>query len=61
MRAMGPNLRLVAGAALFGLWLYLFLLGRTAGGAIHLLLPAALALVPWKSAAPGADRKEPSR
>lgn len=56
---MRQNLRLLAGAALLGAWLYLFLLGRTAGGTIHLLLVAALALLPWRSRAAGAERKEP--
>ena len=48
MRRMSPLLRLVAAAAALGLWLALFVLGRTAGGAIHLLPVAALALVLWR-------------
>ena len=55
---MRQNLRLLAGAALLGAWLYLFLLGRTAGGSIHLLLVAALAILPWRS---HLERKEPPR
>lgn len=47
MASMSPYLRLVAAAAALGLWLALFFLGRTAGGAIHILPVAALALVLW--------------
>ncbi len=47
---MPPLVRLLAAAAALGLWLALFLLGRTAGGAIHLLPLAALALVAWRPA-----------
>ena len=50
MRRMSPLLRLFAAAAL-GLWLAFFFLGRTAGGALHLLLLAALALLLWRPAA----------
>lgn len=42
---MPPLVRLLAAAAALGLWLALYFLGRTAGGAIHLLPLAALALV----------------
>jgi len=42
--------RLLAAAAALGLWLALFFLGRTAGGAIHLLPLAALTLVLWRPA-----------
>ena len=48
---MRPLARLIAAAAALGLWLALFFLGRTAGGAIHLLPVAALALVLWRPAA----------
>ena len=41
---MRPLARLIAAAAALGLWLALYFLGRTAGGAIHLLPVAALAL-----------------
>ncbi len=58
---MGQNLRLLAGAALVGAWLYLFLLGRTAGGMIHLLPVAALAILPWRIRAAGTEPKEPPR
>jgi hypothetical protein len=45
MRAVPPFLRIAAAAAALGLWLALFFLGRTAGGAIHLLPLAAVLLV----------------
>lgn len=48
MWTMVSVLRLLAAAAALGLWLALFFLGRTAGGAIHLLPAAALALVVWR-------------
>lgn len=48
---MIPLLRLFAAATAIGLWLALFFLGRTAGGAIHLLPLAALALVFWRPVA----------
>lgn len=48
---MAPLVRLLAAAAALGLWLALFFLGRTAGGAIHLLPLAALTLVLWRPAA----------
>ncbi len=51
MRRMSPLLRLFAAAAALGLWLAFFFLGRTAGGALHLLLLAALALLLWRPAA----------
>lgn len=49
---MRPLARLLAAGAAVGLWLALFFLGRTAGGAIHLLPLAALALLLWPPAAP---------
>ena len=48
---MRPLARLIAAAAALGLWLALFFLGRTAGGAIHLLSVAVLVLVLWRPAA----------
>lgn len=50
MRAMPAFLRLFAAAAALGLWLALDFLGRTAGGAIHLLPLAALVLILWRPA-----------
>lgn len=47
MPPMSPYLRIVAAAAALGLWLALYFLGRTAGGVIHLLPLAALALILW--------------
>ena len=55
MRAMFPFPRLLAAAAALGLWLALFFLGRTAGGAIHLLPLAALAFVLWRDRRRGGD------
>ncbi len=51
MRRMSPLLRLFAAAALLGLWLALYFLGHTAGGALHLLAVAALALLIWRTRA----------
>jgi hypothetical protein len=56
-----PSLsRLFVAAAALGLWLALFFLGHTAGGAIHLLPLAALALVLGRRGSVGAhsDPKE---
>ena len=47
---MRSFVRPFAAAAALGLWLALFFLGRTAGGAIHLLAVAALGLVLWRPA-----------
>ncbi|MEO7793505.1 MAG: hypothetical protein ABIV06_01930 [Thermoanaerobaculia bacterium] len=49
-------LRYCAGAAAIGLWLALYFLGRTAGGAIHLLPLAALALLLWPVRVAGSER-----
>ena len=53
---MIPLLRLVAAAAAIGLWLSLFFLGRTAGGAIHVLPLLALALILWRDRGPRGAR-----
>lgn len=47
---MRPLVRLLAAGAALGLWLALFFLGRTAGGAIHLLPLAAMVLILWRTA-----------
>jgi hypothetical protein len=58
MRSMSPLARLFAAAALLGLWLALYFLGRTGGGAIHLLALAALGLLFWRRrATDAADRR----
>jgi hypothetical protein len=41
---MPPELPIVGAAALVGLWLAFFFLGATAGGLIHLMPIAAIAL-----------------
>lgn len=48
---MSAALRLFAAAAAFALWLVLLFTGRVLGGAVHLLFPLALALVPWRDGA----------
>jgi len=53
--------RLFAAAAALGLWLALFFLGRTAGGAIHLLPLAALVLLLWPTRAGTAARSKPDK
>jgi hypothetical protein len=47
---LGPRNRLILFAVLFPAWLVLLMIGWTLGGAIHLLLAAALVLFPWKQA-----------
>jgi hypothetical protein len=42
-----PLARAVSALLLFSGWMALFFAGWTAGGALHLLLLAALALFPW--------------
>lgn len=53
---MSPYLRHLAAAAALGLWLALYFLGRTAGGGIHFLPIAALALLLWRRRADGHAR-----
>ena len=47
---MRSLVRLLLAAAALGLWLALYFLGYTAGGAIHLLALAALGLLLWRPA-----------
>ena len=47
-----PLLRLYGAALALSAWLALLLLGHVAGGAVHLLLLASLALFPWGSSSP---------
>ena len=42
-------LRSAFGLTLFSAWLALFFAGLDGGGAVHLLLAAALVLFPWQS------------
>jgi hypothetical protein len=42
--------RLFASAAAIAAWLALLFLGQALGGAVHLLLAAALVLFPWRAA-----------
>jgi hypothetical protein len=49
---MRDGLRLVAATALLIVWLLLLLLGHPLGKAVHLLLAAALVVVPWRLARP---------
>jgi hypothetical protein len=46
-----PTLRAALALLLFSAWLALLFAGLAGGGAVHLLLLAALALFPWKAAA----------
>jgi len=46
-----PALRAALALLLFSAWLALLFAGLAGGGAVHLLLLAALALFPWKAAA----------
>lgn len=47
---MSPTLRAAFAFAAISGWLTALLLGHPLGGAIHLLLPVALALFPWRAA-----------
>ncbi len=58
---MSPLVRLFAAAAALGTWLALYFLGRTAGGAIHLLPLTALALVLWSARAIESHRPPPDK
>lgn len=46
-----PTLRAALALLLFSSWMGLFFAGFALGGAIHLLLLAALILFPWKALA----------
>ena len=46
-----PAIRAVAGLILISAWLALLFSGWALGGAVHLLLAAALVLFPWRAAA----------
>jgi hypothetical protein len=50
-RMRSPLARAALALASVSTWLTLLLAGHTAGGAIHLLLLAGLALFPWRAAA----------
>ena len=44
-----PTLRAAAALLSFTSWMALLLAGFAGGGAVHLLLAAALALFPWRA------------
>lgn len=44
-----PLGRALLAAALLSTWLVLLMLGRSLGGAVYLLLAAALAIFPWRA------------
>lgn len=46
---MTPTLRAALALLLFTGWLALLFVGFAAGGAVHLLLAAALGLFPWRA------------
>jgi hypothetical protein len=48
---LSPTVRAAVALLLFSAWLALLFAGLAGGGAVHLLLLAALALFPWKAAA----------
>ena len=54
-----PTLRLFAAAACLSGWLVLLFLGFAAGGAVHLLAVAGLALVPWRAGVRSTFPEEP--
>ncbi|HEX3527450.1 MAG TPA: hypothetical protein VH988_10305 [Thermoanaerobaculia bacterium] len=47
-----PTPRAAVALLLFSAWLALLFTGHAGGGAVHLLLLAALAIFPWKAADP---------
>jgi hypothetical protein len=47
---LAPTLRAALALASFSAWLALLFAGFAGGGAVHLLLLAALVLFPWKAA-----------
>jgi hypothetical protein len=51
--------RLFAAAACFAAWLTLLFYGHAAGGAVHLLAAAGLALVPWRASRSAPAPEEP--
>lgn len=48
---LSPTLRAALALLLFSAWLALLFAGLAGGGAVHLLLLAALVFFPWKAAA----------
>ena len=48
-----PTLRAALALILLSCWLALLFAGFVLGGAVHLLLAAALVLFPWRAAASG--------
>jgi hypothetical protein len=54
-----PTARLFAAAACFAAWLSLLFYGHAAGGAVHLLAAAGLALVPWRASRSAPAQEEP--
>jgi hypothetical protein len=48
---LSPTLRAALALLLFSAWLALLFAGFAGGGAVHLLLLAALVFFPWKAAA----------
>jgi hypothetical protein len=47
---LSPTVRAAVALLSFSAWLALLFAGLAGGGAVHLLLLAALALFPWKAA-----------
>jgi len=58
-RLPGPQARLFLAAAAIGAWLTLLFLGRTAGGAVHLLALAGAFIAFWRTRAPAPTPEEP--
>jgi hypothetical protein len=50
---LSPTVRAALALILFSCWLALLFAGFALGGAVHLLLLAALGLFPWRAAAGG--------
>jgi len=55
-----PAIRALSGLILISAWLALLFLGWAFGGAVHLLLVAALAVFPWRAAGGKAGTTETS-
>ena len=54
---LNPTRKMLLSVGLLSLWLVLLMLGHTFGGAVYLLLIAALALFPWRALRSSPDQR----
>lgn len=57
MNVLSPTRKMLLSVGLLSVWLVLLMLGHTFGGALYLLLIAALASFPWKALRSSADQR----